>query len=104
VNQPPPSALKPPVAPREPRPAPGWNALVLAALILGALMLALQLWLLTTALDLYLAGRGEDVWQLGLASVVLFAGGILALMQTGNRRRAARPANEGIDRRRTGRG
>ena len=69
--------------------ARGWNALVLAAVILGALMLALQLWLLTTALDLYLAGEGEDVWQLAVASAVLFAGGVLALLKTSSRRRAS---------------
>jgi hypothetical protein len=61
---------------------------VLAAVIVGALMLALQLWLLTTALDLYLAGEGDDVWQLALASAILFTGGILALKQTGRPKRA----------------
>jgi hypothetical protein len=88
VNVRAPGPLKRPIGPRQPSAAPGWNALVLAAVILGALMLALQLWLLTTALDLYLAGRGGDVWQLAVASAILFAGGVLALLQTGRPRRA----------------
>jgi hypothetical protein len=52
----------------------------MAAVILGALILALQLWLLTTALDLYLAGDGDVVWQLAIVSGVFFAGGVLALL------------------------
>jgi len=77
-----PRALKPPVRPARPSPAPGRRSLVLAAVILGALMLALQLWLLTTALDLYLAGEGGSVWQLAAASAIVFAGGVLALLLT----------------------
>jgi hypothetical protein len=45
-------------------------------------MLALQLWLLTTALDLYLAGDGDVVWQLAIVSGFFFAGGVLALVLT----------------------
>ena len=78
-------SLKPPVRPLGPVPAPGRRALVLAAVLLGALMLALQLWLLTTALDLYLAGDGEIVWQLAAVSAVAFAGGVAALLLTGGR-------------------
>jgi hypothetical protein len=82
-------ALKPPVGQWQPTPAPGRRSLTLAAVVLGALILALQLWLLTTALDLYLAGDGDVVWQLAVASGVFFAGGLLALMLT--RRAATRP-------------
>jgi hypothetical protein len=64
-------------------PAPGRRSIILAAVVLGALILALQLWLLTTALDLYLAGDGDVVWQLAVVSGFFFAGGLLALVLTG---------------------
>ncbi|MGD9894791.1 MAG: DUF6755 family protein [Dehalococcoidia bacterium] len=60
-------------------PPPGRQALLLAALTIGFLLLAIQLWLLTVALDLYLGGSGDDVWQLALASGVVFLGGLVAL-------------------------
>jgi hypothetical protein len=63
--------------------------MILAAVVLGGLILALQLWLLTTALDLFLAGEGDIVWQLAVVSGLFFAGGVLALLLTG--RAAARP-------------
>jgi hypothetical protein len=60
-------------------PPPGWAALLLAALIVGLLLLGIQLWLLTVALDLYLGGSGGRVWLLALVSGVVFLGGLLAL-------------------------
>jgi hypothetical protein len=78
------TALKPPVKSGEVVPAPGRRSLILAAVLLGALALALQLWLLTTALDLFLAGEGRSVWQLAVVSGVFFAGGLLALFLTGH--------------------
>lgn len=57
---------------------PGRQALLLGALALGVLMLAMQLWLLTVALELYLSGEGEGIWALALVSGTLFAGGLLA--------------------------
>ena len=74
------TAPKPPARPGGVEPAPGRRAMVLAAVVLGALILALQLWLLTTALDLYLAGDGDIVWQLAVVSGVFFAGGVMALI------------------------
>jgi hypothetical protein len=56
--------------------------LVLAAAILGGLMLALQLWLLSTALDLLLAGEGRRVWQIAVLSAAIFVGGVFALVLT----------------------
>jgi hypothetical protein len=41
-------------------------------------MLAMQLWLLTVALELFLSGEGEGIWALALVSGTLFAGGLLA--------------------------
>jgi uncharacterized protein DUF6755 len=60
-------------------PMPGQAPIVAAGLAIGILLLAIQLWLLTVALDLYLAGRGNQVWSLALVSGVIFAGGLVVL-------------------------
>lgn len=57
-------------------PPVGQRTLVLAALTIGILLMAIQLWLLTVALDLYLAGAGGDVWRLALVSGAIFLGGL----------------------------
>lgn len=62
-----------------PTEAPGRQALVAAALLVGLLLLSLQLWLLTVALELYLGGEGQQVWQLALASAAIFLGGVLVV-------------------------
>jgi len=72
-------------------PPPGQSALVAAGLAIGILLLGIQLWLLTVALDLYLAGRGDQVWSLALVSGVIFAGGLAVLLILGRRPRLARP-------------
>ncbi len=61
------------------RPAPGRQALLLAALTIGLVLMGIQLWLLTVALDLYLGGFGRDVWLLALTSGLVFVGGLVAL-------------------------
>lgn len=71
--------------PGAPPPAPGQAALVMAALLIGLLLMALQLWLLTVALELYLSGAGGQVWQLALTSGAIFLGG-LAILQVLRRR------------------
>jgi hypothetical protein len=58
---------------------PGRQALLLGALLLGLIVLAIQLWLLTVALELYLSGEGHEIWGLALVSGVVFAGGLLAV-------------------------
>ena len=58
---------------------PGRQALLLGALLIGLIMMGIQLWLLTVALELYLSGEGQEVWGLAIASGVVFAGGLLAL-------------------------
>lgn len=60
-------------------PTPGQAPVVAAGLAIGILLLAVQLWLLTVALDLYLAGRGSQVWSLALVSGLIFAGGLAVL-------------------------
>lgn len=54
----------------------GRVAIVVAGLAIGVLLMGLQLWLLTIALDLYLSDRNEGVWQLALTSGLIFLGGI----------------------------
>jgi hypothetical protein len=77
--------------------APGHASLVGAGLAVGLLLMAIQLWLLTVALDLYLAGHGRDVWSLALASGLIFAGGLGVLWLLGRQPRIARtgPRAEG---------
>lgn len=60
-------------------PTPGQLAIVMAALMLGLLMLGTQLWLLTVALELHLGGHGSRVWLLALVSGLIFVGGLLVL-------------------------
>lgn len=66
---------------REPEPVvpPGRRAMLLAAVTLGIIMLGIQLWLLTVALDLYLGGAGSEVWTLAVFSGAVFLGGLGAL-------------------------
>lgn len=61
-------------------PVPPWAGPVVAtALVLGLLLMSLQLWLLTVALDLLLGGRSEGFLRLVVASGAVFAGGLLVL-------------------------
>jgi hypothetical protein len=81
-ERPPPSVfgdVYQPDVPVDRPPPPGRQALLLAALLVGLLLMGIQLWLLTVALDLYLAGSGDDIWLLALVSGVVFLGGLLAL-------------------------
>ncbi len=57
---------------------PGRQALLTAALVIGLVMLSIQLWLLTVALELFLSGDGDTVWGLAIASGLVVAGGLLA--------------------------
>ncbi|MBI4493002.1 MAG: hypothetical protein HY690_09435 [Chloroflexi bacterium] len=71
-------------------PPPGQMAIVLAALAIGVLLMGIQLWLLTVALDLFLAGQGERVWVLALVSGGIFLGGLLMLWLLHRRPRVRR--------------
>lgn len=74
-------------------PVPGREALLLASLAIGVVLLAVQLWLLTVALELYLAGHGDEVWVLGLFSGLVFLGGLVAVwLLSRSPRLAGRPA------------
>ena len=74
----------------ERRPPPGQVAVVLTALTIGILLMGIQLWLLTLALDLYLAGKGEFLWLLGVISGLIFLGGLLMLRVLDRRPRSTR--------------
>lgn len=60
-------------------PPPGQMGLVMAGLMIGILLMSIQLWLLTIALELFLAGHGRDIWLIALVSGTIFAGGLLML-------------------------
>jgi hypothetical protein len=64
---------------------------VAAGLAVGVLLLGVQLWLLTVALDLYLGGQGGQVWSLALVSGLIFLGGLAVLWTLRRRPRVARP-------------
>jgi hypothetical protein len=63
----------------ERRPPPGWDALLLAAVVIGVVLLGIQLWLLTVALEIYLAGERSGLWVIVLCSGIVFIGGLFAV-------------------------
>lgn len=73
----------------EPQLSPGRRSLLLAAVMAGLLLLSIQLWLLTVALDLFLGGRGDEVWALAAVSGLIFLGGLVTVRVLD--RRAPRP-------------
>ena len=77
-------------APEDRTPPPGHQAVVMAALMLGLLLMGIQLWLLTVALELYLGGHGPQVWLLALVSGLIFLGGLLVLNVLRRRSRTTR--------------
>ena len=64
-------------------PPPGRVAVVLTGLAIGILLMGIQLWLLTVALDLYLSGGGSGVLVLALISGLIFLGGLFVLRLLG---------------------
>ncbi len=60
-------------------PPHGQAAIVLAGLSIGVILMGVQLWLLTVALDLYLSGRPEATWLAAGISGLVFLGGLLIL-------------------------
>jgi hypothetical protein len=60
-------------------PSHGQAAIVLAGLTIGTILMGIQLWLLTVALDLYLSGRPEATWLAAGISGLVFLGGLLIL-------------------------
>jgi len=69
-------------------PSPGRQAILLASLAIGALLLAMQLWLLTVALEIYLGGTDDSgIWVLAGFSGLVFIGGMLVLRALSRRAR-----------------
>ncbi|HEU5380862.1 MAG TPA: DUF6755 family protein, partial [Ktedonobacteraceae bacterium] len=60
-------------------PPSGLVAIVTAGLAIGIILVGIQLWLLTIALDLYLSGQTDGSWGLLLVSGCVFLGGLLLL-------------------------
>jgi hypothetical protein len=79
-----------PDVPADRPPPPGHRALLLGALLIGFLLMGIQLWLLTVALELYLGGHGDEVWRTAAVSAIVFLGGLLALRLLGRRPRVRR--------------
>ena len=77
-------------------PPPGQEAIVMAALTIGILLLGIQLWLLTVSLDLYLAGQGGQIWGLALVSAAIFLGGFFMTRLLGRRPRLRRSGPSGL--------
>lgn len=61
------------------QPPPGQMPVVMAALSIGILLMAIQLWLLTVALDLFMSSVGHRAWELTAASGAIFLGGLFVL-------------------------
>jgi hypothetical protein len=80
-------------------PPPGQMTLILAGLAIGLMLMGIQLWLLTIALDLYLAGAGARIWQLALVSGAIFLGGLLMLRLLGRRPHVRRTTSNRTDNR-----
>ena len=72
-------------------PLPGQSPIVGAALAIGILLLGVQLWILTVALDLYLEGNGARVWLLAAVSGLIFVGGLRVLWLLRRRPRVRHP-------------
>ncbi len=65
---------------------PGREAMVMAAAMIGVLMLGLQLWLLTVALDMFLSANQNELWVLSAGSGIVFLGGAVAFWMLLGRR------------------
>lgn len=57
-------------------PAPGQNGLVMLGLCVGVVLMAIQLWLLTLAFNLYLLGDRRGTLIAAIVSGAIFLGGL----------------------------
>ncbi len=58
---------------------PSSGPVLATALVLGFVLMAIQLWVLTVALDLLLGGARDGFLRLVVTSAAVFAGGLLVL-------------------------
>ncbi|HEX5478270.1 MAG TPA: DUF6755 family protein [Dehalococcoidia bacterium] len=68
----------------------GVEAVVATLVAIGIVLLAIQLWLLTVALDIYLGGNRGELWVLALLSGLVFLGGLAAVRLIGRLSRMGR--------------
>ena len=73
------------------RPAPGQSGLVMLGLSVGILLMSVQLWLLTLAVNLYLAGDPGGTLIAAIVSGGIFLGGLLMLWILRRSARRRRP-------------
>jgi|GEM_PF-1256933 len=87
----PPMHGSPDLSPQEraKRPPVGHDGLATLGLAIGFLLMAIQLWLLTIAFDLYLAGERASTVGVAVCSGLVFLGGLL-MLRVLNRRPAGR--------------
>jgi predicted Co/Zn/Cd cation transporter (cation efflux family) len=60
----------------EQRPLPGRAAIAFLGLLLGLVLMAIQLWLLTLAFDFYLSGKRNTTVLVAVISGFIFLGGL----------------------------
>jgi hypothetical protein len=65
--------------------------IVTAAVTIGFLLVGIQLWLLTVALDLYLGGSNGWAWLIAIVSGAIFLGGLLLIWVLERRPRVRHP-------------
>jgi hypothetical protein len=63
----------------EQRPLPGRAAIAFLGLLLGLVLMAIQLWLLTLAFDFYLSGNRNTTVLVAVISGFIFLGGLAIL-------------------------
>jgi hypothetical protein len=63
----------------ERRPLPGQAAIAFLGLMLGLVLMAIQLWLLTLAFDFYLSGDRNKTILVAVISGLIFLGGLAVL-------------------------
>lgn len=68
----------------------GVEAVVATLVAIGVVLLAIQLWLLTVALDIYLSGNRGGLWVLAVLSGLVFLGGLAAVRLIGRLSRMGR--------------
>lgn len=76
---------------RERLPPPGQAAVAMLGLTIGLLLMALQLWLLTLAFDLYRSGERAETVGVAIGSGLVFVGGLAMLGYLSRRPRVRRP-------------
>lgn len=72
-------------------PPPGQAAVAMLWLTIGLLLMAIQLWLLTMAFDLYRSGDRAETLGVAVVSGILFSGGLLTERRLNRRPHIRRP-------------